>query len=127
MTSNPINPASMKMNRALIRMELFIGPPGKQLALRHRGRHSKKLAYPGVCHLTVARQQRVAHDFVFHVELQLLVLDQVQQKRGYVPGAMPFTISSVSSTGDFFPGMTAAVMTTSLSLTTRPSSSRWRW
>ena len=37
---------------------------------------------------------------------------------------MPFTISSVTSTGDFFPGITAAVITTSLSATTLPSSSR---
>ena len=37
------------------------------------------------------------------------------------------TISRVTSTGDLFPGITAAVMTTSLSATTRPSSSRWRW
>ena len=42
------------------------------------------------------------------------------------PGAMPFTISAVTSTGDCFPGTTAAVMTTSLSATTRPKSSRCR-
>src|ERR1019366_7821225 len=35
------------------------------------------------------------------------------------PGAIPLTISAVISTGDFFPGITAAVMTTSLSATTR--------
>src|SRR5208283_143136 len=40
------------------------------------------------------------------------------------PGAIPFTISSVTSTGDFFPGITAAAITTSLSCTTFPSNSR---
>ena len=43
------------------------------------------------------------------------------------PGAMPATISRVTSAGDFLPGTTAAVITTSLSATTRASSSRWRW
>ncbi len=43
------------------------------------------------------------------------------------PGAMPFTISSVTRIGAFLPGITAVVITTSLSATTRPSSSRWRW
>ena len=39
---------------------------------------------------------------------------------------MRATISRVTSTGDFLPGITAAVITTSLSATTCPSSSRWR-
>ena len=43
------------------------------------------------------------------------------------PGAILSTMSAVTSTGDFLPGITAAVMTTSLSATTRPSNSRWRW
>ena len=36
------------------------------------------------------------------------------------PGAIPFTMSSVTSTGAFFPGITAVVITTSLSCTTFP-------
>src|SRR5579863_8946015 len=43
------------------------------------------------------------------------------------PGAIFSTISRVISLGGFLPGTTAAEMTTSLSATTRPSSSRWRW
>src|SRR6266404_2355487 len=42
------------------------------------------------------------------------------------PGAMLATISFVTKIGGFFPGMTAALITTSLSATTFPSSSRWR-
>jgi NAD(P) transhydrogenase subunit alpha len=41
-------------------------------------------------------------------------------------GAIPFTMSAVISTGDFLPGITAAVMTMSLSPTTRVSNSRCR-
>ena len=40
---------------------------------------------------------------------------------------MPATISFVTSIGDFLPGTTAVVMTTSLSATTLPSSSRCFW
>ncbi len=39
---------------------------------------------------------------------------------------MASTISFVTSTGDFLPGMTAAVITTSCCATTWPSNSRWR-
>ena len=42
------------------------------------------------------------------------------------PGAMLVTTSRVTSSGDFLPGITAAVITTSLSATTFASSSRWR-
>src|SRR5438552_17435094 len=42
------------------------------------------------------------------------------------PGAILATISLVTSTGDDLPGITAAVITTSLSATALPSSSRWR-
>jgi len=39
---------------------------------------------------------------------------------------MLFSISPVTSTGAFFPGTAAALMTTSLSATTFARSSRWR-
>ena len=43
------------------------------------------------------------------------------------PGAIRSTMSAVTSTGDFFPGITAAVITTSLSAITLPNSSRCFW
>jgi len=42
------------------------------------------------------------------------------------PGTIALTISAVTSTGAFLPGITAVVITTSFSATTFPSSSRWR-
>ena len=42
------------------------------------------------------------------------------------PGAMAFTISPVTSTGDRLPGIAAVVMTTSLPATTFAIISRWR-
>ena len=42
------------------------------------------------------------------------------------PGGMPFTISSVMSTGAFLPGIAAVVTTTSVAATVFCISSRWR-
>ena len=77
-TSNPMKPASMKMKRLLIRIELFILSSVNRIIALHRGaRHARKTRAPVDSRLHPVGDQGFAHDFVVQIELQLLVFDQV--------------------------------------------------
>src|SRR5450631_1469378 len=90
-TSNPMNPASTKIKSALIKAELlFIFPPyglpQDDLRSRCQRGQGKKLADPGVHNLAAAGEQSLANNFIFQVQIQLLIFDQVRQERSDVAG-----------------------------------------
>ena len=106
-TSKPMNPASTKIKSALIRVELlFI-----VLSLRIRSKSSLEIMVRsahsiGLCvipvsyfasagslrnsrtracdNLATVRQQRLAHNVVFEIQIHFLILDQMRKKRSDV-------------------------------------------
>src|ERR1700687_4710202 len=56
----------------------------------HRSRcnsgQSKELADPGVHNLAAAREQSLANNFIFEIQIQLLIFDQVSQECSDVAG-----------------------------------------